>query len=216
MAYTALFSDATTDVKLAELTDEDPALVAFWLFLLAAGAPWGRLPGNPKLLKARVCPLVERWVSEDIERLTEGLVSAGMITRYTCPWTGTSCIAITNYGRYNDAGRKFHKLGKPEFGPPPGWMPSTELDKYLARVERGDFKRSGKSIDTELEKFGIPLEHKRTFPRDQSLGTSPKGPLPGTTPEHDSAASGKPKECDDPIAARIQSARELVTSRESP
>ncbi len=173
MGYTALHDNLCKSVHIADMTDRDPELTALWVYIMAAGAPWGRLPAHVKLFKARVCPLVDRWTGAALDALVGQLVDSGLLTRYTCERTGLECLAITNYSRYNSAGRQYHRMSRPEFGPPPEWVPPKDLLDYLAKVAAGAFKRQ--QLREEAEKFGVDCAK-----FGLSTSTAPRDLLPGT------------------------------------
>jgi hypothetical protein len=173
MAYTALHKVATEDDTLAELTDEDGDLIVVWFYLLAAAPPWGRFPADPRKLKARVCPLVDRLSCADVGRLAARLAERGLLTEYVCRWTDEHCLAITHYSRYNSAGRQWHRMGQPEFSPPPGWEPNSKLLSYLQSVAAGSYK--SKRLDDECAKFGVGVgQVARNTPKEHSQGTTPR------------------------------------------
>ena len=225
MGYTAVHDTLCNDVKIAELTDEDPSIPALFLLVLAASNPWGRLPAHPKLLRARACPLIESWSPEYFEHLIERLVEAGILTRYHCPWRGTECIAVTNYSRYNQSGKQYHRMGKPEYGPPPNWVPPTDLESYLKKVANGTFKR--KNLTEEVEKFGVDCVRiglrASSTPKDHSEGAIPESSHTGTgtTPKDHSEGAIPGSSPDAPqrvpyIDELIQNAAKMLKSREAP
>ena len=170
---TTNLSDATcSDELLGDLVDEDPRFGALWLYILAASQPWGRFPANVKLFKARVCPMVDTLTGATLQELVERLIAVGMLTRYVCPWTGSDCIAVVNHGRYNGTGRKYHRMGKPEFGPHPGWEPPEQLVAYLRYVAGGRYE--SKTLEGESEKFGIDpgLVRDESVQSDSDSGTT--------------------------------------------
>lgn len=173
MMNTTNLSDATcSDELLGDLVDEDPRFGALWLYILAASQPWGRFPANVKLFKARVCPMVDTLTGATLQELVERLIAVGMLTRYVCPWTGSDCIAVVNHGRYNGTGRKYHRMGKPEFGPHPGWEPPEQLVAYLRYVAGGRYE--SKTLEGESEKFGIDpgLVRDESVQSDSDSGTT--------------------------------------------
>ena len=194
MRYTKLHHETCEDERLAALADEDPELIVIWHYLLAGAAPWGRFPAAPRLLKARLCPLVDRLDADKLGRPVDRLIEAGMLTRCSCPWRGDECLAVTHFSRWNGAGRQYHRMGKPEFGPSPAWEPPADLLRYLAMVAKGRFR--GKTVAGEAEKFGVPP--------DRLAAGGSLGPLPR---DH----SGKEKENEHttptPRRARSGSAR---------
>lgn len=177
MSYTALHKATCEDEKLAELADEDPWLFVAWGYLLAAAMPWGRLPARIGALKARACPLVSSLTLPVLGRLVDRLIEAGILVRYSCPWTGVEAIAFQNYSRWNQSGRQYHRMGRPEIGPPPDWVPPTDLVRYIELVMSGKFKN--KTVSAEAEKFGVPQQN---IPKEQSQGAVPKEQSLGVVP----------------------------------
>lgn len=188
MAYSAVHNRVNKSVHMADIADADPELAALWLFVIPASAPWGRLPAHVKLFKAAVCPLVDRWTGDRLYELICRLVEEKLLTAYTCPWTGEEAYALTTYHVYNQSGRQYHRMLKPEFGPPPGWVPPRDLIAYMRKVADGGFKQ--KTLAEEAEKFGFDcskfLPEPSELPKDASQGTFPKetsqGNLPGNVP----------------------------------
>lgn len=200
MAYTKLHKAICDDEKLAELVDEDPMIGVVWLYLLGAAPPWGRFPASIRRLKARACPLLESITTQKLATIVDRLVEVRMVQRYTCDWTETECLALRQYSKHNSAGRQYHRMGKPEFAPPPDWIPPTDLIAYLGMVVDG--KYSSKNTVTECEKFGVntalllgssPREHSQGVVPGSSPKEASQGIVPGSSPrEQENGATELP------------------------
>lgn len=182
MAFTKLHRCTCEDEKLAEVADENAETALFWFMLLAAAPPWGRFPLNPRKLKIRVCPFIGRLTAESIPGHIERLCSRGMLVRYVCAWSNEQCLAVAHYSEYNNAGYQYHKMGKPEFSPPPDWDPPRDLTRFVESVRLGKFR--GRKYEAVCELFGVP-QVPGTTPTDDAYGQ-----VPGTYPKRTIAGSG--------------------------
>jgi hypothetical protein len=172
--WTKLHESATESVHLSELIDDEPDAFALFMLMLAKAGVWGRFPGHPKLLKARVAPMSDRLSAQRISDLLPMLRERGFVTAYVGD-SGEPLLYNTNHFAYNGK-QAWHRVGKPEFPHPPDFQPPEDLLEYLRDVASGKFK--GKAVHLECEKFGIPWDQSLTTPRDYSQGL-----LPGTTPQ---------------------------------
>jgi len=205
MNTTNLSDQTCTDELLGDLIDEDPRLGALWLLILAASQPWGRFPANIKLFKARVCPMVDSFSGDALQALVDRLVDAGMMAKYTCPWSQTACLAVVHHARYNGDGRRFNRLGKPEYGPHPGWQPPHQLVSYLQAVSAGKFvdKKTGKALrefGAECEKFGV----------DPAL-LDMSGTTPAPIPDYSRTAPGQARDMSGTHPPRARACSRLQT-----
>lgn len=199
--WTRLYAQATESEHLSDVLDRDADAFALFTLMMAGSGVWGRFPANPKLLKARVAPLSDRLTSARIAELLPILEEprageeSGLIQRYTIDDRGTACLAITNHLIYN-AQKQWHRVGTPEFPPPPGWEPPRTLRVYLEKVRQGRFR--DKDFAKECERFGLPVEILNGEPKASPVETAPPPqqqlPLAGETKEPaDETAAAKPE-----------------------
>lgn len=157
-SWTRLYEKATESEHLADVLDKDADAFALFFLMMAKAGVWGRFPANPKLLKARVAPLSDRLTAARIAEVLPILEEppagevAGLVQRYTIDERGTTCLAITNHLVYNSR-QQWHRVGAPEFPPPPGWQPPAALCVYLDKVRHGRYR--DKEFAQECTRFGL-------------------------------------------------------------
>ena len=92
-----------------------PAELLFWRILPQADDQ-GRLPSDPRQLKAIVCPMRKELTDENIPDLLTELEKAKLIIRYSN--SSTTYIQITKWWDYQSAMRRIFPSHYP---PPEGW-----------------------------------------------------------------------------------------------
>jgi hypothetical protein len=163
--WTKLHERAAESVSLSELLDEEPEAFALFMLMLAKAGVWGRFPGHPKLLKARVAPMSERLTAKRIAELVPLLEKHEVVTGYTVD--GVALLYNTNHFTYNGK-QAWHRVGKPEFPPPPGFCVPTGLAAYLTDVHAGKYKN--KTVAGECEKMRLVYDHSTGVVHGSSLG----------------------------------------------
>lgn len=200
--WTRLYEKATESEHLTDVLDRDPEAFVLFVLMMAKAGVWGRFPGNPKLLKARVAPLSERLTPKRIAELLPLLEEpppgerAGLVQRYVDD-RGLACLAITNHMLYNSR-QQWHRVGAPEFPPPPGFEPPGPLCLYLEKVARGVYR--DKTFADECARFRLrpevvqrggnappqaelPLASETAKPIDETPAPAPEAPPEAPTPE---------------------------------
>lgn len=182
--WTRLYARATESEHLTEVLDQDADAFALFMLMMAKAGVWGRFPANPKLLKARVAPLSERLTPARIAEVLPILEEpppgeqGGLVQRYTVDDRGTACLAITKHLDYN-ARQQWHRVGRPEFPPPPGWQPPPALCVYLEKVRQGRYR--DKTFGHECARFGLrpeAIRHGAPVPPPDEAPPAPQVELP--------------------------------------
>lgn len=106
--YVPLFQSICHSEKLADLPDH--AARFFYVLLLTQTDSWGRMPGRPRVLFAKVWALY--GALDDVEPMLAALAKVGLIERYTAG--GEPYVAIPDWeqkaGRVGQASRRANSL----------------------------------------------------------------------------------------------------------
>ena len=163
--WTKLHESAVESVNLSELLDEEPEAFALFMLMLAKAGVWGRFPAHPKLLRSRVAPMSDRLTANRIAELIPLLEKHDLITKYEVD--GVPLLCNTKHFTYNGK-QAWHRIGKPEFPAPPGFVIPVSLAEYLNEVQAGKYK--GKTVAGECAKMNIFIDQSQITPQDDSVG----------------------------------------------
>lgn len=108
-----IYPQIATSLSIAEVSAL--AELLFWR-LLPQADDQGRLPGDPRQLKAMVCPMREELTPSNIPEFLTELANAGLIIHYSN--SSTAYIQIAKWWDYQSAMRRIFPSHYP---PPPGW-----------------------------------------------------------------------------------------------
>jgi len=111
--YAALFSSISTSVRLADLPDHATRL--FYTWLLPHCDAWGRSTASPRVLNARVWPLVGE-TPEHVEAILGHLEAAGLVEVHKD--TGGDWLQVPDWEEKSGALGRIDRRGPPEWGPP--------------------------------------------------------------------------------------------------
>jgi len=126
----------------------------FYRMLLAAD-DYGRLPGDPWLLKAHTGPLLNNSEGE-VAAAISCLEEHGLIARYKAG--GEDYLVLVNYDRYQTT--DWSKVGESEFPAPPDWQtnPPISLVEFLEKhPDRRYFSLKRYGLTSEVNLCGQPL-----------------------------------------------------------
>jgi hypothetical protein len=163
--WTKLHERTAESVDLAELLDEEPEAFALFMLMLAKAGVWGRFPAHPKLLRARVAPMSERLNAKRIGELLPLLIQRRLVTAYE--GDGMPLLYTTKHFTYN-AKQAWHRVGRPEFPPPSGFVLPDSLVAYISDVEAGKYRN--KTVETERKKLRLDENQSQTTPQEYSVG----------------------------------------------
>ena len=109
-----IYPQIATSLSIAEVSM--PAELLFWRILPQVDDQ-GRLPGDPRQLKAITCPLREELTPSNIPELLTELKNAGLIIHYSN--SSTAYIQIVKWWDYQSAMRRVFPS---QYPPPPNWQ----------------------------------------------------------------------------------------------
>jgi hypothetical protein len=115
-----------------ELQKANPNAALLFLLSMPQAAPWGILPANPALFRARVCPLFDLSL-EQIAECIQLIIAQGCFSSYT-DRAGKPMVFLTNWNEHQS--RQWSRVGPPQYDLPPNWQPPDGLDKGLRDASR--------------------------------------------------------------------------------
>jgi len=111
----------------------DPNAALLFLMALPQAAPWGVLPANPVLFRARVCPMLDLSL-EQVQTCLRLIIDQGMMTAYD-DRQGKPLVYITHWNE--NQSRQWSRVAAPQYDLPPDWTPPAGLAKGLADAAKG-------------------------------------------------------------------------------
>lgn len=148
-----IYPQVATSLTLAKISALGELL--FWRILPQADDQ-GRLPGDPKLIKAIACPLRQELTEDNISQLLSELESAELIIRYSN--SSNQYIQITKWWDYQSSMRRIFPS---QYPPPEGWkdiikgvVPQTPTNADKRPIEEEEEEESGKGKGIVEEEVG--------------------------------------------------------------
>ena len=203
-AWVKLYSRIAESEDLADLHGKDPNAALLFLFSLPAAMPWGVLPGDARLFRAKVCPLLDLSL-DSVKTALRLVVDSGLYQSYQ-DREGKQLLYVSAWGTYQD--RQLERVGLPVYDFPPNWTPPKTLAKSIADAAKGkrpltraaivarlQDAESVASLDSVLTESTLSPPREERSKRREGENDNDKGnstpPSEGTPPAA-GVASGKP------------------------
>jgi len=111
-----LHRNISLSTTMADLADPVHILVATWL--IPHCDDQGRLPADPRRLKAQVFPLIDAITPAIIARAVERMATVGLVAAYSAS-DGTALVQFLSWWKWNEGQRRAYPSKYPA---PPGWQ----------------------------------------------------------------------------------------------